>query len=107
VIYDPLPNDVLLGRGKPIQERPGNVRFRDMLDKHMGKYEQGKKGGKSKVSAYIVRIVKDGGGRFLKELEDGEWVEVDEATALEKVSHAFRGRRGVFRAALKKGKITA
>jgi hypothetical protein len=108
VIDDPLPNDVLLGRGKPIQERPGNVRFRDMLDNHMDKYErQGKMGGKNKVSAYIVQMVKEEGGRFLKKLKDGGWVEVDEATARAKVSHAFRGRRGVFQAALKEDKITA
>jgi hypothetical protein len=107
VIYDPLVNDVLLGRGKPTQDRPGNVRFRDMLDKNMDKYEQGEKGAKGIVSAYIIHIVKEEGGRFLKELEDGGWVEVDDATARAKVNHAFRARRGVFQANLKKEKITA
>jgi hypothetical protein len=107
VIYDPLPNDVLLGRGKPIQERPGNVRFRDMLDRHIDNYAQGEKGAKAKMSAYIVRIVNEEGGRFLKQLEDGGWVEVDEATARAKVSHAFRTRRGAIQASLKKDKGTA
>jgi hypothetical protein len=99
VIYNPGPNDILLGRGKPIQERPGNVRFRDMLDKHLDKYEHGGKGAKVKVGAYIVHIVKEEGGRFLKELKDGGWVEIDEAAARKKVSHAFRARRGVFQEA--------
>jgi hypothetical protein len=107
VIYDPSPNDGVLGRGKHVQGRPGNVRFREILDKHINKYEQGKKGTKSKVPAYIVHIVQVEGARFLMELEHGEWVEVDEATAREKVSHAFRGRRGVFQAALKMDKVTA
>jgi hypothetical protein len=107
VIYDPLPNDVLLGRGKPLQQRPGNVRFRELLDKHMDKYEQGAKGAKLKVSAYIVHLVKEEGGRILKELKDGGWVEIDEATARAKVSHAFRARRGVFQATLKNYKSTA
>jgi hypothetical protein len=107
VIYDPLPNDILLGRGKPIQERPGNVRFRDMLDKNMDKYDQGVTGAKTKVSAYIVHMVKEEGGRFLKELQDGGWVEIDETTARKRVSHAFRARRGVFQATLKKDKSTA
>jgi hypothetical protein len=109
VIYDPLPNDVLFGRGKPIQGRPGNVRFREMLYKHMDKYEQSEKGAKcKKVSAYFVRILKEEGGRFLKEVEDGGWVEVDEATAQAKVSHVIRTRRQVFQAApLKKVKSTA
>jgi hypothetical protein len=92
VIDDPLPNDVLLGRGKPIQERPGNVRLREMIDTHKDKYEQ--KGAKRIVSAYIVRLVKEEGGRFLKEVEHGGWVEVDDDTARTKVSHAFRARRG-------------
>jgi hypothetical protein len=92
VIYDPLPNDILLGRGKPVQNRPGNVRFREMLDKHFGKYD----------TAYIVHLVKEEGGRFLKELEDGGWVEVDEATARAKVNNAFRALRK-----LKKNKRTA
>jgi hypothetical protein len=107
VIYDPLPNDVLLGRGKPIQERPGNIRFRDMLDKHMDNYEKCLTGAKNKVSAYIVHLVKEEGGRFIKEVEDGGWAEVDEATARAKVSHAFRARRGVFQATLRKNKIAA
>ena len=108
VVHDPLPNDILLGRGKPIQQRPGNIRFRDMLDKHLDKYQQGEVGAKGKVSAYIVDIVKKEGGRFLKELEVGGWVEIDDAAARTKVSHAFRSRRvAVFQATLKKDKSTA
>jgi hypothetical protein len=38
--------------------------------------------------------MKEEGGRFLKELEDGSWVEVDEAAARAKVvSHAAFGNR--------------
>jgi hypothetical protein len=106
VIRDPLQNDILLGRGKPIQERLGNVRFREMLDKHIDKYDRGEKGAKY-YTAYLVHLVKEGGGRFLMELEDGGWVEVDEATAREKVSRAFRTRRKVLQATLKKDKSTA
>jgi hypothetical protein len=107
VIYDPLPNDILLGRGKPIQDRPANVRFREMLDKNSEKYAKGGNGGKAMVSTYMVHIVKEEGGRFLKELEDGGWVEVDEATAKAKVSQTFRTRRQVFQATpLKKDKNT-
>jgi hypothetical protein len=114
VIHDPLQNDILLGRGKPIQQRAGNVRFREMLDKHMDKYDRDKhmdkydRGEKSaKFTAYILHLVKEGGGRFLMELEDGGWVEVNEATAREKVSRAFSTRRKVLQAALKKDRSTA
>ena len=101
LIYDPLPNDILFGRGKPIQQRPGNVRFRHMIDTYKHKYEQSEKG---VITGYIVHLVKEEGGRFLKEFEDRGWVEVDEATARAKVSHAFRSRRNVGQATLKKDK---
>jgi hypothetical protein len=108
VISDPLPNDILLGRGKPIQYRPANVRFRKMLDSHIEKFGNGRNGGNVFSPTYIVHLVKEDGGRFLKELEDGGWVEVDEATAQAKVSQAFRTRRQVFQAtSLKKDKRTA
>ena len=76
-----------------------------MIDTHKDKYEQSEKGA---ATAYIVHLVKEEGGRFLKELEGGRsWVEVDEATAREKVSHAFRSRRYVCQATLKKDKHTS
>jgi hypothetical protein len=107
VIYDPLQNDILFGRGKPIQERIGNVRFREMLDKHIGKYDLDDKGASAKVAACIAHLVKEEGGRFLKELKDGGWFEVDEATARAKISHAFRTRRKAFQATHKKDKSAA
>jgi hypothetical protein len=104
VIYDPSPNDILLGRGKPIQRRPGNVRFREMVEKNMDRYDEGNRGAKYAVAASIAHLLKEEGGRFLKETEDGGWVEVDEATARSKISHAFRSRRKALHATLKKGK---
>jgi hypothetical protein len=96
VLYDPLPNDILFGRGKPIQQRPGNVRFREMIDIHKDKYEEIEKGAKVAAIAFIVHLVKEEGRRFLKELENGRsWVEVDEATARWKVNNAFRTRRNM------------
>ncbi len=56
-------------------------------------YEQGEKGAKSVATAYIVHLVKEEGGRFLKELQDGGWVEVDESTARVKVGFAFLTQR--------------
>jgi hypothetical protein len=108
VLCDPLPDDILLGRGKPIQQRPGNVRYREMVEKYMDRYEEGNRGAKYAVAAYIVHLLKEEGSRFLKETEDGSWAEVDEATARSKTSHTFRTRRTVLQAALvKKGKSTA
>jgi hypothetical protein len=73
----------------------------------MDLYENSKKGDKPNVMAYIVHLVKEEGGRFLKELEDVGWVEVDEATARVKVGRAFRSRRKVLQATLKQDKSAA
>ena len=105
IIYDPLLNDILMGRGKPIQQRPGNVRFREMIDKNMDKYDEGGKGARCEVAAYVLHVLKEEGSRFLKEVEDGGWVEVDEGTTRVKISHAFRTRRNMNKqATVKKGK---
>eukprot|EP00978_Attheya_sp_CCMP212_P029960 scaffold108590_cov54-Attheya_sp.AAC.1 len=81
---------------------------REMLDKaHDKYYDKGGKGANAIFSTYIVLLVKEEGVRFLKELQGGGWVEVDEATARGKVSQAFRTRRPVFQANLKKDKNTA
>ena len=97
---DPQMNDVLFGRGKPIQERAGNVRFRDILELHRQLYDQGEKYEKTAIATDIVRIVKGEGGRFLKQNDNGRgWVEVDDASARVKVSHAFRTRRSILTAA--------
>jgi hypothetical protein len=107
IIYDPSPNDILLGKGKPIQQRPGNTRYREMVERNMDRYEEGNRGAKYAVVASITYLLKEEGGRFLKETEDGGWVEVDEATARLKISHAFRSRRKALHATLKKGKSTS
>jgi hypothetical protein len=75
--------------------------------KKMDEYDQGDRGVKYAIMASIVHLLKEEGGRFLKETENGGWVEVDEATARLKISHAFRSQRKALHVALKKGKSTS
>jgi hypothetical protein len=70
-IYDPLPNDMLLGRGIPIEQRPRNLLFRK-IDMHKDKCIQGKRNFKHALAACIAHFMKQEGGQFLKELEDGK-----------------------------------
>jgi hypothetical protein len=107
VLCDPLPDDVLLGRGKPIQQRPGNIRYREMVEKNMDRHEEGNRDAKYAVVASVVHLLKEEGSRFVKETEDGGGVEVDEATARWKISHTFRSRRKALHATLRKGKRTS
>ena len=93
----PGPFDVLLGRGRLIQEHLGNLRYRQMIDEHKDQYDSASKLEKTNIAKKVVQLVQASQGRFLKrdEGEDGGgfWIEVDDETAREKVSHSFRNRR--------------
>lgn len=85
--------DVLLGRGKPIQDFPGNIRLASIIDDYIQRYREARKqgGGKSRLCDEVVRTVKGQGGRFLAKGEgQAEWNEVDDLQARERVSHSFR-----------------
>jgi ribosomal protein S13 len=84
--------DVLLGRGKPIQEYRGNIRLLALLDDHLSLYHGfSKNKEKTALSAEIVKMVQSASGRFLTK-ESGVWIEVSDNIAREKVSCSFRAR---------------
>jgi hypothetical protein len=47
---------------------------------------------KQLVTQEVINKIKSWGGKFVKQL-DGVWVDVDEQTAREKVSHTFRNKK--------------
>ena len=100
ILY-PNIHDVLLGRGRPQQEYPGNVQLASIVDVCREAYKSASKEGKTRKATEIVAMIKGYGGRFLKKedtndksfssSQSGYWVEVvDDRTAREKVSHTFR-----------------
>jgi hypothetical protein len=89
ILY-PLANDVLLGRGRPFQEFPGNFRMTEIVDAHRDEYESVGKLQKTAISSNVVQLIKESkGGRFLKK-DGGCWIEVTDDVARLKVSHGFR-----------------
>jgi hypothetical protein len=89
----PGPKDVLLGRGKFCYMHVGNIRMRNIVLERGHLYEEATFADKHKVVKYLVNLVKEGSGRFLR--EDGvSWVEVDDEAAEKKVSAALRTLRG-------------
>ena len=90
---EPRRMDVLFGRGKGIQNRPGNARFRHIVEMHATKYDGVSKAGKVIISKTIVDLIHESTGRFLKPDKKGGWVEVSDNEARRKVAHAFRARR--------------
>ena len=61
----PLSTDVLLGRGRPFQEFPGNRRLAMLVDQHRNQYQSSDKLGKTAISLDIVRAIKSSGGGVL------------------------------------------
>ena len=97
VTLEPGPFDVVFGRGKGNQNRPGNARLRVVVNMYMEQYEQADRIGKTTISENVIRIIQDSSGKFLREdtsANDGGWVEVTDLEEVrKKVSHAFRARR--------------
>jgi hypothetical protein len=92
IIVVPARLDILLGRGKPIQEHFGNLRYYALLDYYKPAYERAKKFDKMQIAQRIVHTVHEYSGQFLKQ-EGAGWVVVDDGISRDKVSHAFRTRR--------------
>jgi hypothetical protein len=92
--YIEFPNkfDILLGRGRPYQEWPGNLRLSTIVDIHRTRYQNIGRGKKPTVCKEIVEIIKESSkGRFLKRADNNiGWIEVSDEVARDKVGHGFR-----------------
>jgi hypothetical protein len=88
--YQISDNDVVCGRGKGYYNKPGNRRFRQIVQGFVGQYEQARtKLDKTMVlSAIVDRVMEQ--GRFIKRKAGGVWVEIGEDQAREKVGHTIR-----------------
>jgi hypothetical protein len=90
-VYCPSDNDVLLGRGKPFQEWPGNMQLSNIIDMHRKSYDESDRAQKTAISRDVVQIIKGLNGRFLQlNKATGHWEEFSDAVAREKVGSGFR-----------------
>ena len=83
--------DVLLGRGVS-QKHPGNVRLRQIIEDHFNLHAASSVMDKTMIAWKIVRMIQDGGGRFLDRDKDdvGRWKVISDESARYKVSYGFR-----------------
>jgi hypothetical protein len=87
-------NDILFGRGRGLQRYPGNLRMREIIDKHKSIYHTLTKAQKRKFAESIYDDLVAGGARFLKRATGGsEWVIVDVFVAQQKVLNTLRCTR--------------
>jgi hypothetical protein len=90
------PFDVLSGsRGRLVLDHTGNKRYMHLVESLLVRYEQVSKFEKTVFAQTVLRIIKERGGRFLKQGKNvpGGWKEINDEEAHAKISHAFRNRR--------------
>jgi hypothetical protein len=95
-LYDAaLNNDILLGRGKPSQNHPGNVHLARLIEDRRASYYEANRFDKLCISWEIVKMMqRDRGGRFLEKDEStGAWRVVPDDVAREKVAYGFRSSK--------------
>eukprot|EP00934_Nitzschia_sp_Nitz4_P007412 Nitzschia sp. Nitz4//scaffold64_size103689//1117//2497//NITZ4_004419-RA/size103689-exonerate_est2genome-gene-0.89-mRNA-1//-1//CDS//3329556079//7402//frame0 len=82
--------DVLVGRGRPYQEFPGNARLAAVVAAFSMSYSRSvDRMEKTVMSLHVVQNMKDSGSRFLRRKGDC-WEAVEDSVAREKVVHALR-----------------
>jgi hypothetical protein len=100
------PDDVLLGRGAPIINYEGNVRFRELVQTHKADYiGTGRHQTKDVIARQIVAEIGNRNGRFLRRIASSEqaqilgvpdgttaWLVAHETVAIEKVKQALRDK---------------
>lgn len=118
LIEHPTSLDVLLGRGRPYQDFPGNVRLNQVVELRRQAYESTTKVEKTAIAFEIIHALNSLGGRFLKRVSTSSsspddthdttgcnntgsggggggsyWEEVDITAAHRKVSNSFQTRK--------------
>ena len=104
-------HDVLLGRGEPIKQHPGNCVYRALIHKYIQEYKGRQKGDKIKLTRTVLALIQKRGGRFLQKsifstITAGDsrkkyghgggpvptmiWVPVEDSVVLRKIGQCFR-----------------
>ena len=98
-ILFPSNNDILLGRGRPFQGFPGNLRLAKVLDAHRERYQNATEHlEKSIIAASIVKTMQESGARFLKREDGLGWELAPDTVAQTKCAQSMRRSKGQHKA---------
>ena len=98
-IYQPLPTDILLGRGGRSNQHAGNEWFREFVQLYRPTYHRIEKFNKMQLATNLVNYVRHCGGRFLQQVKTtgtttpqplSVWFEVGDVRARVKCSQCLR-----------------
>jgi hypothetical protein len=120
IIYELRPSDVLLGRGSRTDQYPGNLAYREVVNRCKREYSTtADHEAKRAIAEYIIAQVEKIHGRFLRRVEPNSnesvalgvanssnngskpksaWVMIDKHAAIEKTKQALREKGNVSRA---------
>lgn len=82
--------DVYLGRGRDIQNYPGNVRFREFLAAYHSDYDSVPRHERGKIAKSLMDVLKTRGVRFFQRNDTKQWAECDSAIVEKKVGQLLR-----------------
>jgi hypothetical protein len=89
--YMPTVLDVCCGRGKSNWNHPGNIKFRNLIQSSVERYISAPtKFGKTAVVISLVDGIRAQGGYFLKQNSSGNWFDIGDQQARDKVGHSIR-----------------
>lgn len=84
--------DVCLGRGSASHQHSGNVLMRALMSTMIDEYRVADSQGRKRLNRRLVKMVREGGGRFLIKTSGGWYEEVNDEMEIEnKVGASFRG----------------
>ena len=87
----PTRNDVLMGKGKPIQLHPGNVNLRLLVEDYIDEYQDANLSlDKMSIVYKVISMIHARHGRFLQKDHDGWWRESANEDALDKIRKTFQ-----------------
>jgi hypothetical protein len=84
------PEDIVFGRGAPIDFHPGNQAYRELIKQYETSYIIAERCEKPQIAIEVLEIIKALGARFVRREKQGcgtIWVEISESRAYEKVCH--------------------
>ena len=81
-------NDVLMGKGKPVQQHAGNVAMRSIVCLYVPEYNAAAKHMKSDIVQKVCSAIQSK-GRFLKRHQKGWWIVATDEEIRDKVGKTF------------------
>lgn len=92
-VISPSDSDVLSGRGRFLQNHPGNQRFRKFVEDHFHEYDALARYDRMAFTTNLTNILLEDKIRFLEQTIRGDWVTLNLQEVRKKVSQQFRTLR--------------